>query len=80
LPGKEHTADAIARRLEGLGGSGDCFVISEGDVDGQTLPIREALRLVLGRGIGAVLSVTPGTLAFYEGETLRERFILHREQ
>jgi hypothetical protein len=53
------------------------FVISEDPaLDQKELPLVEALKQIVGRGMGAVLSCVPGRLAFVE--TVDERFILER--
>lgn len=53
------------------------FAISENPVlDQKELPLAEALKQIVGRGMGAVLSCIPGRLAFVETED--ERFILER--
>jgi hypothetical protein len=53
------------------------FAISEDPaLDQKELPLLEALRQVVGRGMGTVLSCIPGRLAFVETED--ERFILER--
>lgn len=45
-------------------------------LDQQELPLVEALKQIVGRGMGTVLSCIPGHLAFVETED--ERFILER--
>jgi hypothetical protein len=53
------------------------FAISEDPtLDQMELPLLEALRQTVGRGMGTVLSCIPGRLAFVETED--ERFILER--
>ena len=53
------------------------FAISEDPtLDQKELPLLEALRQTVGRGMGTVLSCIPGRLAFVETED--ERFILER--
>jgi hypothetical protein len=53
------------------------FAISEDPaLDQKELPLVEALRQIVGRGMGTVLSCIPGRLAFVETED--ERFILER--
>ena len=53
------------------------FAISEDPaLDQKELPLLEALRQTIGRGMGTVLSCIPGRLAFVETED--ERFILER--
>ena len=53
------------------------FAISENPaLDQKELPLVEALKQVVGRGMGTVLSCIPGRLAFVETED--ERYILER--
>jgi hypothetical protein len=53
------------------------FAISEDPtLDQKEFPLVEALKQIVGRGIGTVLSCIPGCLAFVETED--ERFILER--
>ncbi len=53
------------------------YAISEDpSLDQTQLPLAEALRQVVGRGMGTVLSCIPGALAFVETED--ERYILER--
>jgi len=53
------------------------FAISEDPaLDQKELPLVEALKQTVGRGMGTVLSCIPGRLAFVETED--ERFILER--
>ena len=53
------------------------FAISEDPtLDQKEFPLVEALKLIVGRGMGTVLSCIPGRLAFVETED--ERFILER--
>ena len=53
------------------------FAMSEDPrLDQQELPLVEALKQIVGRGMGTVLSCIPGRLAFVETED--ERFILQR--
>src|SRR5262249_37920661 len=53
------------------------YAISEDPrIDQKELPLVEALELIVGRGIGAILSCIPRRLAFVETED--ERFILER--
>jgi hypothetical protein len=36
-----------------------------------------ALELVIGSGLGTVISCIPGKLAYYEGELPGDRYVLH---
>jgi hypothetical protein len=61
-------------------GAGDtCHVISESPaIDGSRLPLPEALGVVVGFGLGTLLSCVPGKLAYFEGEGPSDRCILAR--
>lgn len=77
IPSNKLFIDNIATELQKRQSPGTVFVISEDpDIDQQELPLLDALKLVVGRGMGTVLSCLPGRLAFVETED--ERFILER--
>lgn len=67
----------IALELQKRRSPNTVFVISEDpSLDQKDLPLVEALKCIVGRGMGAVVSCIPGRLAFVETED--ERFILER--
>jgi hypothetical protein len=69
--------DNIARELQKRRSPSIVFVISEDPaLDQKELLLAEALKQVVGRGMGTILSCIPGRLAFVETED--ERFILER--
>lgn len=69
--------DNIARELQKRRCPNTVFAISEDPaLDEKELPLLEALKQIVGRGMGTVLSCIPGQLAFVETED--ERFILQR--
>ena len=77
IPSDKLFVDNIARELLKRHSPNMVFVISEDPrLDQRELPLVEALKEVVGRGMGAVLSCIPGHLAFVETED--ERFILER--
>jgi len=54
-----------------------CYGFSEWDeIDGKTLPLRDALKMVVGSGMGTFLSCLPGRLGYFEGEVMKTRYIL----
>jgi hypothetical protein len=70
--------DNIAVELQKRQSPNIVFAISEDPMlDEKELPLAEALRQIVGRGMGTVLSCIPGRLAFVETED--ERFILERD-
>src|SRR4051812_26977422 len=63
IPAGEQSPDAIARLLHERGAPATCVLLAEEDaLDGQALALEEALRQVVGRGMGAFVSCIPGQL------------------
>ena len=55
-----------------------CWAISEdSELDGKEHPLSEALKSVVGYGMGTFLSCLPGRLAYFEDED--QRWILERK-
>ena len=79
IPPSEQTPMAVAALLHARGAPSDCVLLAEDPtLDGQRLPLTDALAAVVGRGMGAFVSCIPGRLAFYEGEDAGERYLLER--
>jgi hypothetical protein len=77
LPSNKLFVDNIAFELLKRHSPSIVFAISEDPaLDQKELPLVEALKQIVGRGMGTVLSCLPGRLAFVETED--ERFILER--
>ena len=77
-PNKQDPAH-IAKTLEQKGAPPRCWLTSSWkDLDGKQMPLLEALQKILGSGMGTFLTCIPGKLAFFEGEEMRERYILER--
>jgi hypothetical protein len=77
IPSNKLFVDNIARELGKRHSPNMVFAISEDPaLDQKELPLVEALKQIVGRGMGTVLSCIPGCLAFVETED--ERFILER--
>ena len=77
IPSNKLFADNIAIELQKRDSPNAVFAISEDPtIDQKELPLVEALKQIVGRGMGTVLSCIPGRLAFVETED--ERFILER--
>lgn len=75
-PSQTHLPN-ILKILKSKGAPETCYAISEDDdLDGREIPLTEALRFILGRGIGTFLSCIPGRLAYFEDED--DRRILER--
>ena len=78
LSKKQHTSSILAL-LKSKGAPDTCYAISEDDeLDGNEIPLAEALEAIVGRGIGTFLSCLPGTLAYFEDEDCR--WILERKK
>jgi hypothetical protein len=74
---KKLSVDNIAIELRKRHSPNIVFAISENRaLDQKELPLIEALKQIVGHGMGTVLSCIPGFLAFVETED--ERFILER--
>ena len=65
--------------LESMGASESCYVIADAsEMDGQTLPLGEALWRTSVHGFGVVLSLVPGRLCFYKPESPTPGYILEK--
>src|SRR5947209_1176353 len=59
----------ILRLLNGKGAEKSCYAISMSDqLDGQFLPLADALSVAVGFGLPTILSCRPGILAYIETE------------
>jgi hypothetical protein len=77
IPSNKLFVNNIAFELQKRHSPSVVFAISEDpSLDHKELPLLEALKQIVGRGMGTVLSCIPGRLAFVETED--ERFILER--
>ncbi len=77
IPSNRLFVDNVAIELQRRHSPNVVFAISEDPaLDQKELPLVEALKQIVGRGMGTVLSCIPGHLAFVETED--ERFILER--
>jgi hypothetical protein len=67
-PSEQHLQN-ILQRLKSLGAPSTCYMLSSCDeLDGQEMDLAEALRSVIGRGVGTFVSCVPGRLAYFESE------------
>jgi hypothetical protein len=72
------TAD-IPALLRSHGAGATCRVISDyREIDGQVMPIEDAVREAEGSGMGSLLCCVPGKLAYYVGESGEQRLLLRR--
>jgi len=71
--------ETIYAELRRRGAPDDCYVLSSrSSLDGQELPLHDALDDVVGSSDGTFVSCVPGKLAYFEGEEPNERYILER--
>lgn len=69
--------EAIKAMLTKRGATATCQAISEFvELDGQEIPLTDALQKVIGYEMGTILCCVPGRLAYFESE--ETRFILER--
>jgi hypothetical protein len=79
IPPSEHFPARLERLLRARGAGDSCYVVSEdSELDGRRLALADALKLVIGRGMGALISCIPGELGVFEGEGPSDRCILAR--
>jgi hypothetical protein len=72
--------ESLEEMLEQMGAGETCYVIADAsDMDGQTLPLKEALWRASVHGFGVELSCVPGCLCFYKPESPTSGFILERK-
>jgi hypothetical protein len=77
LPKGAQDPVSIERELRRRGAGDTCHVVSENrQIDGARLALGAALELVVGRGLGTLLSCVPGSLAYFEGEGPSDRCLL----
>jgi len=61
--------DNLVRLLKSKGAGATCWVVSENThVDGKEMTLEAALKSTIGSGMGTILSLVPGKLAYFEGE------------
>jgi hypothetical protein len=73
--------ESLAVCLEGMGAGPTCYAIADAsDMDGQILPLREAVWRARVHGFGVVLSCLPGRLCFYKPESPTPGFIMLRPE
>jgi hypothetical protein len=70
--------DALYALLRDRGAPSRCYVVSATELDGQEADLREALERVRGSSEGTFISCIPGRLAYFEGETPDQQYILQR--
>jgi len=77
IPPTNLTTESILQIIANLSRRKDCYLISEyPKLDKQTLRISDALNEIFGLGMGTILSIEPGKLAYYESEEENGRYII----
>lgn len=77
LTSAEYSVDGVRRLLQERGAPGECVLLAEDAfLDGQRLPLNAALEAVVGRQMGAFVSCIAGRLGYFEGEAIREHYLL----
>ena len=77
IPRREQTVERIVSLLHARGAPREAYLLCMlKDSEGVSLPLQVAVERLYGAGVGGMISCLPGRLAYWEGEMLRERFIL----
>lgn len=80
IPPGERSAGRVEKLLQAKGAGSTCYVIADGlEIDGQDLPLCEALAAAQNYDFGVVLSCIPGQLAFCKEEAPGEWYLLERK-
>jgi hypothetical protein len=75
----EDSAEGIEALLRSKGAPELCYAIStDPALDGRTVTLRAALTQIRGLGHGTLLSCVPGSLGYFEGEEIHDRYVLER--
>jgi hypothetical protein len=70
----------IESQLRQKGAPSNCHAISEdARIDGKKIALSEALKAIVGYGMGTILICIPEKLAYYEGEGPSNRGILEKD-
>lgn len=79
VPVGQQYVESIEKILRQKGAPETCHVMSSNPAtDEEDMPLREALKETIGRGMGTLISCIPGKLAYFEYEDAGERYILER--
>jgi len=77
--GRGSVPAAIETILRAHGAPDTCSVLGGSDgIDGQRLPLHDALATIVGSSMGALAICIPGELADHEGEERHDRNVLRR--
>ena len=79
LPVEKQDLDSIFEVLKSEGAPKSCYILSKWrDVDCREMPLYDALTKVFNCGRGAIISIVPGVLGYYEGEQADTKYVLVR--
>ena len=79
IPRNQRTPEEIARLLKSRGAPETCYAISTNKaIDQKRIALSEVLQSIVDGSDGTLLSCIPGRLAYFEGESPGECFILER--
>lgn len=78
IPPRDQTTDGVYRLLKGKGAPDTCYAMGHSDLDGQVVPLREALEDIVPVSFGQFVSCIPGKLGYFGGEESNEHYILER--
>jgi hypothetical protein len=79
IPPSQQSAAAIEALLVSRGAPSLCVVVAENvALDGQRMPLHDALSEIVGGGGGALVSCLAGVLGYFEGEDPGHRFLLRQ--
>ena len=79
IPRNQRTPEEIARLLKSRGAPETCYAISTNkEIDQKRIALSEVLQSIVDGSDGTLLSCIPGRLAYFEGESPGECFILER--
>ena len=76
IPAGEQYDTAVLNKIKALTDTTECYIMHEGwELDGQWLDLKDALRQILGKDLGAFIIVDNGEIIYHESETVKERYI-----
>jgi len=62
-------SEPIERLLTAIGAPANCWVVAaNAKIDGHRMPLKQALKAIVGSGSGAFISCIPGELGYFEHE------------
>jgi hypothetical protein len=77
IPANKQTVEDILSLLVSKNAPESCYLISEHtSFDGKIMKLEDAINIIVDSGIATLISCIPGKLAYYEGESLKNRLIL----